>query len=224
MNDTPLIRCEQINKYYKMGAETIHALEQINLTVTQGEYIAVLGASGSGKSTLMNILGCLDHPSSGQYYLDGEDVSHLSMPRLARIRNQKIGFIFQGFHLLPYANALDNVALPLMYRGVKLIERRRQAQALLERVGLGQRLTHLPSELSGGQQQRVAIARALINQPQLILADEPTGNLDSHSGQEVMDIFSELLAGGKTIIVVTHDNQLAQRMSRIIRLQDGKMV
>jgi putative ABC transport system ATP-binding protein len=219
-----LIKCEQICKYYQMGSETVHALDDINLSVNTGEYIAILGKSGSGKSTLMNILGCLDTPTSGRYYLDGQDVSGLSQQQLAYVRNQKIGFIFQGFHLLPHASALDNVALPLLYRGVSVKARRAKAQAFLEQVGLGNRIAHLPGELSGGQQQRVAIARALITEPALLLADEPTGNLDSQSGEEVMQIFDKLIAAGKTIMVVTHDNHLAKQMQRIIRLQDGKIL
>ena len=219
-----LIRCEHLCKYYHRGDEVVRALDDINFEVNTGEYIAILGPSGSGKSTLMNILGCLDLPTAGRYELDGQAVSQMSFRQLAQIRNRKIGFIFQGFHLLPHASALDNVALPLMYRGTGLAERRKQAQKLLEMVGLGERVQHLPSELSGGQQQRVAIARALITQPQLILADEPTGNLDSHSGEAVMQLFDHLLAEGKTIMVVTHDNQLAKRMRRTLLIRDGKLI
>ena len=219
-----LIECEHLCKYYQRGEEQVKALDDINFTVEKGEYIAILGPSGSGKSTLMNILGCLDLPTSGKYILDGEAVSQMSFRQLAQIRNRKIGFIFQGFHLLPHASAVDNVALPLLYRGVRVGERRKQAQQLLERVGLGDRLNHVPSELSGGQQQRVAIARALITQPQLILADEPTGNLDSQSGETVMALFDQLLSEGKTIMVVTHDNQVAKKMKRTLMIKDGRLV
>ncbi len=218
-----LIQCEHLCKYYQRGDEQVKALDDINFSVDQGEYIAILGPSGSGKSTLMNILGCLDLPTSGRYVLDGEEVSQMNFRQLAQIRNHKIGFIFQGFHLLPHASALDNVALPLLYRGIRMAERRKQAKALLELVGLGERINHLPSELSGGQQQRVAIARALITQPQLILADEPTGNLDSQSGQAVMHLFDQLLAEGKTIMVVTHDNELAKKMNRTLLIRDGRL-
>lgn len=218
-----LIRCIDICKQYQRGEETVHALRNINFSVKVGEYIAILGPSGSGKSTMMNILGCLDKPSGGEYYLDGKDVSQLSYAELATIRNYKIGFIFQGFYLLAHATALENVAMPLVYRGVGYRERQEKAKKLLEKVGLGQRLTHTPAELSGGQQQRVAIARALITEPKLILADEPTGNLDSASGQAVMTIFDELLDQGTTIMVVTHDEKLAEKMPRVLRIQDGEL-
>lgn len=219
-----LIKLEDYCKYYQRGDETVKALDHVSIDVNKGEYIAILGPSGSGKSTLMNLLGCLDKPTSGHYYLEGQDVSQLDFKALAKIRNQKIGFIFQGFHLLAHASAVDNVALPLIYRGISVKKRREQAAHLLERVGLGNRLTHMPSELSGGQQQRVAIARALITDPKLILADEPTGNLDSASGEQVMALFDELLAEGKTILTVTHDNELAKRMPRTIRIADGKVL
>ena len=218
-----LIDVQQLCKFYQRGDELVKALDHVDLQVQAGEYIAILGPSGSGKSTLMNLLGCLDKPTSGHYYLDGEDVSQLSYKQLAKVRNQKIGFIFQGFHLLTHASAVDNVALPLSYRGISLKKRREKAAELLARVGLDNRLNHMPSELSGGQQQRVAVARALITDPQMILADEPTGNLDSQSGQQVMALFDELLTEGKTILTVTHDEMLAQKMKRTVRIADGKV-
>lgn len=224
MNNSSLICCQNISKYYSTGAAAVYALCDINLEIHAGEYIALLGASGSGKSTLMNILGCLDQPSAGRYLFDNQEVSKLDTKQLALIRNRKIGFIFQAFHLLPHATALDNVALPLLYRGIGLQERREKARTELERVGLAARLHHHPNELSGGQQQRVAIARALVTKPKLLLADEPTGNLDSITGREIMNIFDECLSEGTTIIVVTHDEQLAKRMQRVIRLQDGRII
>lgn len=219
-----LIDVQQLCKFYERGDEVVKALDHVDMQVKAGEYIAILGPSGSGKSTLMNLLGCLDKPTAGHYYLDGEDVSQLNFKQLAKVRNQKIGFIFQGFHLLNHASAVDNVALPLSYRGVSLKKRREKAAELLARVGLEKRLKHMPAELSGGQQQRVAIARALITDPQMILADEPTGNLDSQSGQQVMQLFDELLAEGKTILTVTHDEKLAERMGRTVRISDGRIV
>jgi putative ABC transport system ATP-binding protein len=224
MNSDPLIRCENIDKDYQLGQISVHALQDINLTIHSGEYVAILGVSGSGKSTLMSILGCLDKPTRGRYFFDNVDISQLDTGQLAIIRNQKIGFIFQSFHLMPYATALENVALPLMYRGIKLKERQASARLELERVGLADRMQHHPNELSGGQQQRVAIARALVTKPKLLLADEPTGNLDSASGKEIMKIFDDCLKAGATIAVVTHDNQLAKRMQKVIRLQDGRIV
>lgn len=223
MNNFPLIRCLNISKSYQMGTVTVNALRQINLEVKHGEYLAILGPSGSGKSTLMNMLGCLDSPTMGQYLLNNKDVSHLSRNELARIRNQEIGFIFQNFNLLPHASALDNVALPLVYRGIKREERREKSRQILERVGLGDRLHHLPNELSGGQRQRVAIARALVTDPDLILADEPTGNLDTASGKEIIHLFESLAAKQKTVIIVTHDLQLANRTQRVIEVQDGQV-
>lgn len=216
-----IIKCIDICKTYLRGEETVHALRDVNLSVNSGEYIAILGPSGSGKSTLMSILGCLDKPTSGEYLLEGKDVSKLSFSDLAYIRNEKIGFIFQGFYLLSHATAIENVAMPLVYRGVSARKRNQIAKELLEKVGLGSRMTHTPAELSGGQQQRVAIARALATDPQLILADEPTGNLDSESGEAVMEIFDGLLKQGKTIMVVTHDQKLAKRMHRIVSIKDG---
>ncbi len=218
-----LVKLESINKSYKMGEIVVDALSDINLTVKYGEYIAILGPSGSGKSTLMNVLGCLDKASSGKYFLDNKDVSNLSRNELAVVRNQKIGFIFQSFNLLDYCSALENVALPLVYRGVSRGERLARAREILEQVGLGDRVGHRPGELSGGQRQRVAIARALVSEPEVILADEPTGNLDSKSGEDVMNLFSQLSKDGKTIIVVTHDQKLAKRMRRVIEISDGKI-
>jgi putative ABC transport system ATP-binding protein len=223
MNNKTLINCQQIAKHYQMGTVQVSALANINLNVNHGEYIAILGPSGSGKSTLMNILGCLDSPSHGHYFLNGNDVGYLKRNELAHIRNKTIGFIFQNFNLLNYASALDNVALPLVYRGVSAQQRKQLASHLLDRVGLSDRIHHLPSELSGGQRQRVAIARALVTNPDLILADEPTGNLDSQSGKEIVNLFEELSREGKTVIVVTHDLHLAKRMRRIIEIRDGKI-
>jgi len=216
-----LIRLEAITKAYQMGSETLKALNSVTLEINKGEYAAILGPSGSGKSTLMHILGCLDTPTSGQYYLHGDNVSGLSRRRLAMIRNRHIGFIFQNFNLLEYATALENVALPLIYRGESLAKRNAKAAKLLASLGLGDRLHHKPNELSGGQRQRVAVCRALVTDAEVILADEPTGNLDTHSGDGVVEIFESLVEQGKTVIVVTHDNEMAQRTNRIIRIRDG---
>lgn len=207
-----------------MGNITVSALIDINLTINSGEFISILGPSGSGKSTLMNILGCLDAPTSGQYYLQGKDVSDLSRNKLATIRNQHIGFVFQSFNLLAYGNAMDNVALPLVFRGSPQKERIEKAKHLLELVGLGSRLDHKPNELSGGQKQRVAIARALVTDPDVILADEPTGNLDTQSGSEIINLFEDLVAKGKTIIIVTHDLDIANNTQRIIKVRDGSII
>lgn len=204
-----------------MGDTKIEALRGINMQVKHGENIAILGPSGSGKSTLMNILGCLDSPTLGQYFLDKRDVSRLSRNELAEVRNRKIGFIFQSFNLLAHATALENIALPLVYRGTAAHERKERAYALLDQVKLSDRAHHMPNELSGGQRQRVAIARALITDPDLILADEPTGNLDSQTGNEIMQLFTALTEAGKTILIVTHDLNLAQRTQRIIHIRDG---
>lgn len=212
-----------ISKSYQMGDILVKALNDINLVIEPGEFIAILGPSGSGKSTLMNILGCLDNPSSGQYCIDGKDVSQLSRQELATIRNREIGFIFQSFNLLDYASAIENVALPLVYRGIGKAEREARAIELLQHVGLGDRMHHKPKELSGGQRQRVAIARALVGDPHMILADEPTGNLDSESGEIVMKQLQQLSEQGKTIIVVTHDLDLAEKFQRIIRIKDGQV-
>ena len=222
MSDTPVIRTEGLTKVYKMGNNEVHALRGVSLTVEKGEMIAVMGASGSGKSTLMNILGCLDRPTSGAYYLDETRVDSLSKDELADIRNQKIGFVFQGFNLLARTSALDNVELPLLYdRKHRFKDTRAQAAKALERVGLGERMDHHPSELSGGQQQRVAIARALATEPSLILADEPTGNLDSRTSIEVMALFQELNDEGVTIILVTHELDIAEYHRRVVEVRDG---
>jgi len=204
-----------------MGAETIDALQSITLQIQKGEYIAFMGPSGSGKSTLMNIIGCLDRPTSGNYILNGQDVSNLNENELADIRNKEIGFVFQTFNLLPRSSSLDNVALPLVYAGIGKSQRDKKAMASLESMGLGDRALHKPNELSGGQQQRVAIARALVNDPAIILADEPTGNLDSKTSFGIMELFQELHQKGNTIIVVTHENDIAQFAQRIIHLNDG---
>ncbi|EIN5958837.1 ABC transporter ATP-binding protein [Vibrio cholerae] len=219
-----LVELQQICKHYTSGQNVVKALDGVDLTIRHGEFLAILGPSGSGKSTLMNVLGCLDKPTAGRYQLDGHPVDSLSTQQLAAIRNQKIGFVFQSFNLLEYASALDNVALPLVYAGVKAKDRRRRATELLTRVGLADRLDHKPNQLSGGQKQRVAIARALINQPQILLADEPTGALDSKSGAEIEALFNELHREGRTIIVVTHDNELAKRTKRIVTIRDGQVV
>ncbi|MFO4723111.1 ABC transporter ATP-binding protein [Vibrio cholerae] len=219
-----MVELQQICKHYTSGQNVVKALDGVDLTIRHGEFLAILGPSGSGKSTLMNVLGCLDKPTAGRYQLDGHPVDSLSTQQLAAIRNQKIGFVFQSFNLLEYASALDNVALPLVYAGVKAKDRRRRATELLTRVGLADRLDHKPNQLSGGQTQRVAIARALINQPQILLADEPTGALDSKSGAEIEALFNELHREGRTIIVVTHDNELAKRTKRIVTIRDGQVV
>ncbi|HFG1544689.1 Macrolide export ATP-binding/permease MacB [Vibrio paracholerae] len=224
LSPAPLVELQQICKHYASGQNVVKALDGVDLTIRHGEFLAILGPSGSGKSTLMNVLGCLDKPTAGRYQLDGHPVDSLSTQQLAAIRNQKIGFVFQSFNLLEYASALDNVALPLVYAGVKAKDRRRRATELLTRVGLADRLDHNPNQLSGGQKQRVAIARALINQPQILLADEPTGALDSKSGAEIEALFNELHHEGRTIIVVTHDNELAKRTKRIVTIRDGQVV
>lgn len=224
LSPAPLVELQQICKHYTSGQNVVKALDGVDLTIRHGEFLAILGPSGSGKSTLMNVLGCLDKPTAGRYQLDGHPVDSLSTQQLAAIRNQKIGFVFQSFNLLEYASALDNVALPLVYAGVKAKDRRRRVTELLTRVGLADRLDHKPNQLSGGQKQRVAIARALINQPQILLADEPTGALDSKSGAEIEALFNELHREGRTIIVVTHDNELAKRTKRIVTIRDGQVV
>lgn len=218
---TRIIETQEISKIYKMGSETIHALESITITINKGEYVAFMGPSGSGKSTLMNIIGCLDTPTGGRYILNNNDVSDLSESELAEIRNKEIGFVFQTFNLLPRSTSLDNVALPLIYAGYGKSEREDRAQAALASVGLGDRSKHKPNELSGGQRQRVAIARALVNDPSIILADEPTGNLDSKTSYDIMDLFQELHNRGNTIIMVTHEDDIAHYSHRIVRLRDG---
>ena len=219
-----LIELDRISKVYHMGQIEVHALRGVSLSVERGEMIAIVGASGSGKSTLMNVVGCLDQPTSGTYTLDGQDVGRLNDDRLAEIRNRQIGFVFQTFNLLPRTNALQNVMLPMIYDGVGPAERRERAQQALAAVGLADRVRHAPSELSGGQQQRVAIARALVNEPSILLADEPTGNLDSTSGAEVMALLQALnRERGITVVLVTHDPEIARQTSRIIHLYDGQV-
>ena len=216
-----MIHIENVSKSYDMGRVQVEALRGIDLHIKRGEYAAILGPSGSGKSTLMHILGCLDTPTTGHYRLDGSPVEKLKRNELAQVRSEKIGFVFQSFNLLAHATAEGNVELPLIYNGTRRRQRRQRAAELLERVGLGHRREHKPSELSGGQRQRVALARALAADPDLILADEPTGNLDTASGEEVVALFEELVAEGRTVIIVTHDVEIAQRARRIIRLRDG---
>ncbi len=216
-----MIKVQDLKKLYRMGSETIFALNGVNLDISRNEYVALMGPSGSGKSTLMNLLGCLDSPSSGIYQLNQTDVSKLNDDELAEIRNKEIGFVFQTFNLLPRLSAMDNVALPLVYAGLGRHARLEKAAHALESVGLGDRMDHRPNELSGGQRQRVAVARALVNNPSIILADEPTGNLDSKTSFEIMDLFDNLHAQGNTIIIVTHEPDIAQRTHRIVKLIDG---
>lgn len=218
------IYAQKLCKYYTIGGEQIRALDEVSLKVEKGEYVTVSGASGSGKSTLMNILGCFDKPTSGSYYLDGTDVEELDDERLSEIRGKKIGFIFQSFNLIPSLTALENVELPLVYRKVPKAQRREKALAALESVSLSQRALHRPCEMSGGQQQRTAIARAIAADPSIILADEPCGNLDSRSGREVLDILDKLNRMGKTIIMITHNEQTARNAQRLVRISDGKII
>lgn len=216
-----IIDIRHISKVYEMGHEEVHALRDVSLTIGRNEYIAIMGPSGSGKSTLMNMLGCLDTPSSGTYLFNGDSVSEMSDDDLAEIRNREIGFVFQTFNLLPRATALQNVELPLVYAGVSTQARHDKAEQALHRVGLADRMDHRPNELSGGQRQRVAIARALVTSPSIILADEPTGNLDSKTGQDIMALFNELWQAGNTVILVTHEEDIARHAHRIVRLRDG---
>lgn len=216
-----IIRLEKINRIFYVGTEKVHALRDLDLSVNEGEYLALMGPSGSGKSTLMNLLGCLDTPNSGKYVLNGTDVSQLSDNELAEIRNKEIGFVFQTFNLLPRSTALDNVALPLVYAGWNQQDRTEKATSVLDSVGLGDRVKHRPNQLSGGQRQRVAVARALVNNPSIILADEPTGNLDSKTSVEIMNLFDEIHAAGNTVILVTHEEDIAQHAHRIVRMRDG---
>ena len=218
-----IIRLEDICRIYRVGSQEVRALDGVSLSVYKNEYVAIMGPSGSGKSTLMNILGCLDSPDSGRYVLNGVDVSEMDDGELADVRNREIGFVFQSFNLLPRYNALENVALPMVYAGVPAGERREKAAQALKSVGLEDRMDHRPNELSGGQRQRVALARALINNPSIILADEPTGNLDTHTSVEIMRLFDEIYRNGNTVIVVTHEEDIAAYAHRVIRLRDGRV-
>jgi putative ABC transport system ATP-binding protein len=222
-NSAHLIEMHELTRVYQLGPQEIYALRGIDLVVEQGEYVAIMGPSGSGKSTLMNIIGCLDRPSAGKYILDGTPVEAMGDDELAAVRNKKIGFVFQTFNLLSRTTALQNVELPLVYAKMPRVERQRQAQEALTAVGLGDRMNHQPNELSGGQRQRVAIARALVNNPSLLLADEPTGNLDSQTGREILDLFRDLHRGGNSIIMVTHEDDVAREAKRVIHIRDGKI-
>lgn len=219
-----LVKLSKVNKIYLSGEISFQALKNINLEIKSGDFLAIIGASGSGKSTLMNIIGLLDHPTSGSYQLDGQDVAHLKENSLAEIRNKKIGFVFQSFNLLPRTSSLDTVSIPLIYAGIGASGRKQMAQKTLEEVGLGDKLLSHPNQLSGGQQQRVAIARSLVNNPEIILADEPTGNLDSKSGEEIIHIFQRLNKAGKTIIMITHETNIASHAKRIVRIKDGEIM
>jgi putative ABC transport system ATP-binding protein len=220
----PIVRAVGVEKTYRMGDVTVPALRGVSLDVLPGDFVAVMGASGSGKSTFMNLVGCLDRPTRGEVWLDGEDVARLSRDALARVRGRLIGFVFQGFNLLPRTSALENVELPMLYQGVPAAERHRRATAALERVGLAGRLDHTPAQLSGGQQQRVAIARALVNSPKLLLADEPTGNLDSRTSVEVMALFQALNDEGITVVLVTHEHDIAEHAKRVVTFKDGNVL
>jgi putative ABC transport system ATP-binding protein len=221
--NTPLIRIENIQRYYQMGSEIVKALDSVSIDINKNEYVAIMGQSGSGKTTMMNILGCLDTPTSGTYILNGKDVSSLNDNSLAEIRNKEIGFVFQTFNLLPRLSSLENVMLPLVYAGISKQERIEKAEAVMLKVGLKDRMKHKPNELSGGQRQRVAVARALVNNPSIILADEPTGNLDSKVSVEIMGLFEQIHELGNTIILVTHEEDIARYAHRIIKLKDGKI-
>ena len=218
-----IIRIGALHRSYQMGGEQIRALDGVSLEIRRNEYVAIMGPSGSGKSTMMNLLGCLDTPTGGEYWLNGLEVSRLTDDELARVRNREIGFVFQTFNLLPRASALHNVELPLVYAGLRARERRERAVEALERVGLGHRMDHRPNELSGGQRQRVAIARALVNRPSILLADEPTGNLDSVTSEEIMRVFADLHAAGQTVIMVTHEPDIAAHAERVVVLRDGRV-
>jgi len=221
---TPILQLVKVGKAYKSDSNPVEVLKNINLQINKGDFIALMGPSGSGKSTLMNIAGCLDTPTSGKVVFDGKDVSKLSEAELAQIRNKKIGFVFQSFNLIPRTTALDNAQLPLIYAGFNQEERNQLAKEKLEKFGLGKRICHFPNQLSGGEQQRVAIARALVNNPTIILADEPTGNLDSKTGKEILEIFKQLNKQGNTIVLVTHDAEIAKKAKKIIRIYDGQIV
>ncbi len=224
MAERPLIEVRDLVKVYKMGGQELRALDGVTLTINHGEFVAIMGSSGSGKSTLMNVIGCLDRPTSGQYFLHGEDVSRMSVNKLAEIRNQLLGFVFQQFNLLARTSALENVELPMIYAGVGARERKKRATEALERVGLGERLDHTPAQLSGGQQQRVAIARALVGRPKVILADEPTGALDSKTSIEVMGLMQELGREGITVVLVTHEADVAAYAARVLTFRDGRVL
>lgn len=221
MSERPIIELKGVKKIYKMGSELVRALDGVDLTIDRNEYVAIMGPSGSGKSTMMNIIGCLDTPTEGSYILNGQQVSEMDDNELANVRNREIGFVFQTFNLLPRVNCLQNVELPLIYSGKRRSVRKEMAATALENVGLGDRMTHKPNELSGGQRQRVAVARAIVNQPSILLADEPTGNLDTRTGDEIMLLFEALYRKGNTLLVVTHEEDIARHARRIIRLRDG---
>ena len=220
----PILELQNVNKIYQLDSQKLQVLKNINLKIEKGEFIAIMGPSGSGKSTLMHIIGCLDTASSGKIIFEKKDVSKLSENKLAKIRNQKIGFVFQSFNLIPRTTASDNVELPLVYKGIRAEERKKQAQEVLKKFGLGERIYHFPNQLSGGEQQRVAIARALVTKPLIILADEPTGNLDSKTGKEIIKIFQDLNKAGNTVILVTHDNEIAKHAKKIIKIYDGQII
>ncbi|MEM6757572.1 MAG: ABC transporter ATP-binding protein [Planctomycetota bacterium] len=219
----PVAQIEAVTKVYRKSklAPPVHALAGVDLTVPRGQYVAIMGPSGSGKSTMMNIIGCLDRPTAGRYLLDGQDVAQMSDEQLSKVRGRRLGFVFQAFNLIPQLAVVDNVAVPLFYQGVAPAERRRRAAAALDRVGLAERLEHRPAELSGGQQQRVAIARALVNEPRILLADEPTGALDTKTGDAILELFEELHQSGQTVVVITHDEEVAHHCERVVRLRDG---